>query len=348
MSSAPPVIPGLRPEPKRDHYGRYLLTDPITGHTIPFTRATTLAHTLDETSALTKWKQRMVLQGAAKDPTVLATVPQLEDALKFADGDEARDLKKAIDAICELAMQTAGAGDGAGWGTALHSVTEYHDAGRLSEIEVPVDLMADLAVYEETLTRYRILRPKEHIERIVVNTTVGTAGTYDRLLRMPDGRLVVGDLKSQQKIFDWLGIAMQLAQYAYADNLIDTVTGQLLPLPPDLDMTRGLVIHIPARSGTCTLYEVDLEQGWHAAKLAAQVKDLRGKGRRMGWQWQPTTVAAVQQLSLSPGIDRVLNAIESCTSTSELTSLWRTTQHTGTWLPQHTEAAAVRKQQLAS
>lgn len=335
--TAPPTIPGLRPEPDRDGWGRYLLPHPETGQRQAFTRATTLAHTLDNTEPLTKWKRRMVLQGAAADPTLLTHVAGLADALTHADGVDARDLKQALDEICDQAAHVAGADDGSGWGTALHTVTEYHDAGRLAEIEVPVDLIADIAAYEKTLTEARISRPAEHIERIVVNTQVGTAGTYDRLVRLPDGRLVVGDLKSQQKIWDWLAIAIQLAQYANADAIYNDDTGNWEPVPDDLDMTRGLIIHLPARSGACQLYEVDLVRGWEAAQVAHRIRALRSDARNWGWKWTPP-----QQGELA--IDGLLSAIQLAPNPDTLIRLWR--NHHTTWTPEHTAAAAHRKQQL--
>lgn len=331
----PPVLEGLRPEPPRDGYGRYLLPDPRTGELRAWTRATTLAHTLDDTTFLTKWKRRMVLQGCAADPSILDVVPSLVVALNHASGAEAKDLKKALDDVCDTAAALAGAGDGAGWGTALHTLTEYHDAGHLHRIEVPIDLAPDLACYQRTLTDAGIRTPIDHIERIVVNTTVDTAGTYDRLLRLPDGRLVVGDLKSQQNIFDWLSIAIQLAQYAHADAVINPDTGQLEMLPPDLDVTVGVVIHLPARSATCTLYEVDLDAGWRAAQLAHQVRQARADGRRLGTRWQPGEV------------DKLLAAIRVADTTDQLTTLWRIGKPAGTWTDTHTQAAAARKAQLA-
>lgn len=346
----PPVIPPLRPEPDRDGYGRYLLAHPGTGRVRPWTRATTLAHTLDDTSALTRWKRRMVLQGAAADPTLLEGVPALVEALTYADGSEARELKSALDGVCDAASHAAGADDGAGWGTALHAVTEYLDAGRLADIEVPVELLADVAEYARALAEAGIERPVEHIERIVVNTAVDTAGTYDRLLRMPDGRLVVGDLKTQQSIYDWLAIAVQLAQYAHADAVYAT-NGTFDALPDDLDITVGIVIHLPARSGNCKLYEVDLDAGWRAAQMSADVRQTRGQARSYGRPWTPAPASyhgrpqAVDSPATSDAA--LLAAIALAPDTTTLTRLWRTTHAQGRWSAAHTEAAAHRKSQLA-
>jgi hypothetical protein len=339
--SRPPVIPGLRPEPARDGYGRYLLAHPGTGQLRPWTRATTLAHTLDDTSALTRWKRRMVLQGAAADPTLLDGIPALAASLDYADGAEARDIKKALDEVCDAACDAAGANDGAGWGTALHAVTEWLDAGRLNEIDVPADLLADVAAYITCLTDAGITCPTEHIERIVVNTAVDTAGTYDRLLRLPDGRLVVGDLKTQQRIFDWLAIAVQLAQYAHADAVY-TVDGTFAELPDDLDITTGIVIHLPARSGKCRLYEVDLDAGWRAAQMSADVRTTRGQSRAYGKPWSPI------QRPRTDGLDGLMAAIGIAPNLETLTRLWEQAGPAGRWTDAHTDAAIHRKRQLAA
>lgn len=356
----PPVIPTLRPEPQRDGYGRYLLQHPGSGQLRPWTRATTLAHTLDDTSALTKWKRRMVLQGVVADPTLLDGVNALVDSLAYADGRDAADLKKAIDAVCDAASHAAGADDGSGWGTALHAVTEWLDAGRLNEIEVPADLLADVAAYVACLTAADITCPVDHIERIVVNTQVDTAGTYDRLLRLPDGRLVVGDLKTQQRIFDWLAISVQLAQYAHADAVY-TTDGTPIELPDDLDITTGIVIHLPARSGQCRLYEVDLDAGWRAAQMSADVRMTRGHARGYGKPWVPinhprTVVNAApatkpndnpQVAEVPTGNDGLMAAITLAPDTDTLTRLWNQAGPAGRWTDAHTDAAIHRKRQLA-
>ncbi len=343
LTTRPPVIAGLRPEPNRDRYGRYLLPDPRTGDTRPWTRATTVAHTLDNTEPLTAWKRRKVLEGAAADPGLLTHVPALADQLLHADGQQARELKQALDEICDQAANHAGANDGSGWGTALHTVTEYHDAGRITDIDIPIDLLADLAAYEHCLTENRIGRPVEYIERILVNTTVDSAGTTDRILRLPDGRLVIGDLKSQQKIYDWLAIAMQLAQYAHSDCLINPDTGQPEDMPADLDLNMGIVIHLPARSGQCQLYEVDLRPGWEAAKLAHRIRQIRSDARTWGHPYSPPAPPEHTQMEL---VDTLLTAIRLAPDGDTLTRLWA--GHKTTWTDGHTEAAKHRKAQLNS
>jgi hypothetical protein len=131
-----PHITSMRPEPARDNYGRYVLPDPATGTDRSWTRATTVAHTLDDTHHLTQWKRRMVLQGLAAETALLAGVNELAEELAAAGDDwrKAKPIKQQMDMLCDAAAEVAGAGDGANWGTLLHTITEYADAGRLNEI----------------------------------------------------------------------------------------------------------------------------------------------------------------------------------------------------------------------
>lgn len=342
-----PTIASMRPEPARDTYGRYVLPDPATGAERSWTRATTIAHTLDDTHHLTQWKRRMVLQGLAAEPDLLAGVPELTAALTEAGDDwrAAKQIKQQLDLLCDAAAETAGAGDGALWGTLLHTITEYADADRLDEIadQIPDELKDDLAAYLRTMADTRIGTPPEYIERILVNTRVDSAGTTDRILDMPQpcprcgGTLKIGDLKTQKDIFDYLSICIQLAEYAYADALVDPATGQLVPMPDQLCRCTGIVMHLPVGKATCTLHELDLIDGWEAAQAAHTVRQFRSRGKAMG---RPYTRPAP-----ATG-DRVLTLINSANHPDALTALWRDLTSRGEWTDRHTEAARARKAEL--
>ena len=360
------AIESMRPEPKRDQYGRYLLPD-LGGATRPWTRATTLAHTLDDPFALTQWKRRMVLQGAARRPELLALVPTLErEIAEAAHWREAKAAKAQLDELADDAARAAGAEDGSKLGTLLHTITEYDDADRLGEIvdQVPEELVDDLLAYRSTMDSAGIGRPVEYIERIVINPEVGTAGTFDRLLRLADGRLVVGDLKTQKSVeFGWLAICIQLAEYVRAGAMWDAETGKLVPLPADLDLTRGIVMHLPVGQATCTLYELDLEAGWEAAKLAYQVREFRNQSKAMGWPLataraplagQVLTSAMVRDepVRMKPATAETALAqarylIANAKHPDALTALWRDLSTVGLWTAELTQLAAQRKRELA-
>jgi hypothetical protein len=345
-----PFIASMRPEPARDQYGRYLLPDPGNGVVRAWTRATTIAHTLDDEYHLTQWKRRMVLQGAARHPQVLETVPDLER--KLADAEDWREAKLAkaeLDALCDKAARAAGAEDGSRLGTLLHTITEYADADRLGEIEhlVPDDLLRDLRAYRAAMNGAGLGRPPEFIERIVVNSQVDGAGTLDRILRMPHPcdacghRLRIGDLKTQKTVdFGFLSITIQLAEYAQADAMLDDATGALVPMPADLCRCSGIVMHLPVGKASCTLYELDLIAGWEAAQAAYAVRAFRSRSKAMGRPY-------VERRPSQPGADRLTYLIRNAPHPDALVALWRDTDP-ARWTDAHTQAAAARKAQLAN
>lgn len=350
-----PVIPSMRPEPARDAYGRYLLPNvDQQSRRRAYTRATTVAHTLSDEFLLTQWKRRMVAQGLGKSNELAARAYELGRQLDEAGDDwrTAKPIKKELDELCDQAAEVAGADRGSSLGTVLHTITEYYDAGRLHEISdlIPDDLRADLAAYADAMDAAGIERPAEFIERICVNSTVGSAGTWDRLLRLPDGRLVIGDLKTQKTVdFGWLEIAIQLAEYAYADALFDPDgrdgAGELVRMPDGLDRRTAIVMHLPVGTAKCQLWEIDIVKGWRYAKLAAEVRLARQDSKSLGEPYglvPPSRTAA--QPPDSSG-DPLLYLIRTASHPDALAGLWRNAEP-GTWTDDHTIAAKVRKAEL--
>jgi hypothetical protein len=337
---SPPVVASMRPEPARDDYGRYLLPDPTSGVERGFTRATTVAHTLSDDFKINQWRRRMVAQGLTVRPALLERVEAAAARLAEADGWRAeKPIKDELDQLCDLAASAAGADDGSAWGTALHTLTEWLDAGRIDEVGVPDDLALDLAAYARTMHTEGIERPIEWIERITVNVAIDAAGTFDRILRLPDGRLVIGDLKTQKTVdFGWMEIATQLAEYAYAEYLYDEDERRLVPMVP-VDREVGVVMHLPVGSARCTLFEVDLVEGWRCAQLAAEVRRTRARTKAMG---RPYTRR--QHEAAHGGGDQLMYLITHAQHPAALTALWRDAQ--ARWTPAHTTAAKRRKAEL--
>jgi hypothetical protein len=103
---------------------------------VPYTRATTIANSLDDASALVAWKMRMAAVGLTSRPDLLAAIT------------EAGEDKGLINAYIEEAMDTAGASKAANIGTAIHALTERLDLGQ--ELgEVPEQWMPDIKAYAE-------------------------------------------------------------------------------------------------------------------------------------------------------------------------------------------------------
>lgn len=252
----------------RDRWGRPLIIPPSGGDPIPYVRASTLAKVLDDTSNLMTWKQRMTAVGIAQSPHLIDRVVSLVN--KYAD--PVTDARKDLNGIVKDAGMAAGQGTAADVGTALHEMTEVLDSGQ------------ELRVANERWTPHldAYLAATAHLEMLeqetfVVNDELKSAGTFDRLVRLPDGRVIVADLKTGKSDPDFpLSVATQIATYAHGSRY-NPETGERSALHADLDTSVGLLIHLPSKLSppTCTLYDLDLVAGWKAAQVAVMVRNVR-------------------------------------------------------------------------
>lgn len=308
---------------QRDRWGRPLLPmpDDVTGKRVPWTRATTWAKSVDDMTALTKWQLRMVAKGVATRPDLYA----LAAATPLTD-------KQTFDKLAESAKEAAAASAGANLGTAVHSFAEQVDRGETPTVPAPWD--ADIAVYRATLAAAGITVLPEYIERTVVVPDLTVAGTLDRVLRLPDGRLVIGDLKTGQELsYSWSSIAIQLACYSRGVAMWDLRTETYGPAP-QVDQDRAVVVHLPSGKARCELHEVDIASGWQAAQLCGDVRRWRTRKDLA----RPLPVDA-------PPVDQVLAAIGAAATVDDLNQVW--IAHHTRWTPTHTTAAAARKTELA-
>ena len=240
----------------RDRWERPLITPANGGKPIAYTRVSTLAKTLDDKTALTKWKQRQVVIGIGARPD-LAAVAQ---AIK---GDD-----RKLDELVKTAMTAAESERAANIGTALHALSEQVDQD--ADLDTfPMEFRADLAAYKQALTGIQMVAS----EMFVVTDELQAAGTFDRLVRLPDGRVVVADLKTGRHEPNYPhSAATQMAIYSRG-HLYDPERGRVGHLPAlGINQDHGLLIHLPAGKATCDLYLLDLNVGWALAQTAVAVK----------------------------------------------------------------------------
>jgi hypothetical protein len=250
-------IETVRQEAKRDRFGRYLITPPDGGKRQAYTRATTIAETLDDRYNLEAWKVRMTALGIVSRPDLYAAIASTPT-----------DDKGALNRLCDQAREAAAGSAGANLGTALHRFTERINRGE--QLTVPPPWDADIAAYLETLTVHELDIDARFLERIVVLHEYKIAGTFDLLL---NGH--IADLKTGQTLdYSWPAIAMQLAIYAHADNLYNPDDDTQEPMPP-VNQETAYVIHLPAGKAECSIHEVDLVAGWEAVQRALWVRDWR-------------------------------------------------------------------------
>lgn len=255
-------------EPKRDRWGRYLLPDPLTGEERPWTRATTISGLLDDKWNLEQWGNRMVVLGLLKRPDLIVRAKAVRDPFGYSG-------KRTLNGIVKDAKSAAGSESRANIGTAIHAFTEAVDRGEVVDVPAPYD--RDVEVYSETMDRLGIEVVPGWIERIVVNTALGIAGTLDRMVQVPGWDLpCIADVKTGATVhFSEMQHAIQQAIYAYSSHVWDPDAEMLEEMPVQVDRKRALIVHLPAGEAKCDVHVLDIESGWHWANVALQVHASR-------------------------------------------------------------------------
>lgn len=253
-------------QPERDQWGRPKIVAPD-GTTMGYTRASTLAKTLDSEGALGKWGERMVGAGLAIRPDLLALI----QSHMSPNGDIPQENKQLIQGWVGEAKDAAKAAKGANLGTALHKFTETIDKGE-QLANVPEFLAPDIEAYRRIMDGIEIVA----VEQFVVIDQYRVAGTFDRILRY-NGDLVIGDLKTTQDIrYSHNANSVQLAGYSRGTPYRDGVRGVPL-VDQGVRQDYGVVIWLPSGGGFAELYTVDLTAGWEAFELSVAVRKWRDR-----------------------------------------------------------------------
>lgn len=235
-----------------------------------YSRTTTWIDILDDRTLLGKWKARMVLKGVTIEPSILADFASLEDPF----GED----REAGDRLAERARTVADEDFKADIGTGLHSIVERIIKGQGVGF-VPDEYADDIAAFLEAVERSGI----EFLgsEVFGVNDTWKIAGTLDFLVRMPDGEVVVGDLKTGRMDYSRGKVLRQIAAYS-GYRRYDPATCKRTDLIPghSLSQERGLLVEVPAGKAVCRLVQVDVAQGHRDLALCEEVREYRRRVNR--------------------------------------------------------------------
>ena len=254
-------------EVRRDRWGRYQVLPPGAEKLVGYTRATTIAKILDDSSSLMAWNSRMTAIGLGLRPdlvALVATTPQ--------------DDKKTLDSLVKRASEAGGATVRRDLGTAVHGLLER----RLKDpsFVAPDPYQADIEAVLSALADAGLSFVDGMTERIVVNDEIEVAGTFDLLLT--DGEdIFVSDLKTGSSVkYGGLGFAIQLSIYANASNLYTQGAAKdgsedVRDPMPNVSKSAGIVIHCQPGSGLAELHWLDLEAGTEALHTALEVRRLR-------------------------------------------------------------------------
>lgn len=278
-----------------DQWDRYVLPHPVTGAMQGWTRASTVAKTLDDTYNLNLWKQRNVAHGLARRQDLISLVASFDQP----HGNN----KAAMNDICQRASEAAGGTARRDLGTALHAFTRNHDANTpafLPEVHRP-----DIAAYAALLRRYGFIANVSLAERVVCVPEWGIAGRLDRALRCPDGRYRIADVKTGDGADEWGDLEFVIQQGIYRRGLMygtyDPLTRTWEPFahPELLDPNVAIIIHLPVgEPHRADAYAIDISAADELVDHALTVRaDRKRKNLRVPWSTYAAFLATRQEIT---------------------------------------------------
>lgn len=257
------TVAHINTEPARDRWGRYLIAPPDGGKAVPYTRATTVAKTIEDQHSLIAWKARVTAKGLGLRPELLKLIAVTED-------------RQQLDELVEQAAQAGGATERRDEGIALHRALELAFHGQPYPDIFRPDVQAVLAELEA----HRLTPMPGMMERIAIHDDLKIAGTFDLILEAADGGAWIADIKTGKTLeYSGIAFATQLAIYAGAPHLYrgDGTREKM----PKVSQTKAIVIHAQPNSAECALHLVDIAAGAELLGLALAVRKARSSSRNL-------------------------------------------------------------------
>lgn len=329
-----PLPPEMRMfRPSYDNYGRYSLPDPENlGNTKGFTRVTTGAKTLEDTSGLEKWKLRSVIRGIKTNPHLLENIDLY---------GEPWDVQKDLLRVAEEAHVAAGGAQASEFGTALHAWLEALELGTVTWDEVPDQFKPHAEAYGGALVQWGITAALDKdgrplVERIVYNPRTQWVGTFDRIYKLADGSQCIGDVKTAKEssiVYSYLAISIQLGDYADAPVMLSLDGTEWEPMP-QVRTDFAIVAHVPsdANPPKANMISIDLDCGRTAMDAAVAVRNMRSMAKKA-----IPNVHPIPRPGAAPG-DPLLSLkalVQTCTSASQLAETYEA--YKDHWTPELTE-----------
>ena len=244
-----------------------------------YTRASNVAKSLEDTELLNLWQQRQMLIGLGLSTALVAELDQLLDNHRDEHPDDtniAKSLRLPLNRLSEEAQERAGSGRAAEFGTAVHAWCEWYDHGMCHMQAVPEAFRPWVIGHRRALARAGLHPDKCFTERIVLNSEYGIAGTLDRLVWCPDGKLRLGDIKTSRGMeYSWMYFAIQMAIYSTADHMLSEDGTHWEPMPT-IEQDVALISHLPReRPEESRIQPISLAYGRKALAVAMAARELR-------------------------------------------------------------------------
>ncbi len=255
---------------------------------------TNLAGSISDTRALGIWEIQQVLIGMGLRPALAeeasAIVGQIIASsekpleINWAKPRTIPGLPEALADLAERAKQASGANAARDAGIERHDVWEQRGKSQVfSSNPAQERINAEIRMLEGLLDAAGFEVVPELCERTVRNVEVQAGGRFDNvLMHRATGRLLIADLKTKrEKFWGWQEIDAQLAGYAYAEWMLAEDDPYVYEPGPreHVDLTEGVVLHMPSDGSEPRLRRADLVSGWEDMQLARRVCTKRSYGR---------------------------------------------------------------------
>lgn len=301
----------------RDQWGRYRLPE-ADGTETGWTRATTFAATLAEAYGLRIWEQRQVAWGFGRRPDLvqlLSTIAGPED-------------KKALGEIVDEAHIAAGTKAKANRGTAIHNACAAAQRGAWDAVPEWVKPFA--AKYLRELERNGIATTPngEWTERTCIVPEYHVAGTFDDIVRCPDGKFRILDRKTGNLDYSDIEFAIQMALYAHASAMRNYDTNSYEPMPA-VERDYAIIARIDPETGDTKLWRVNIVLGWAWCRTAAEVLDIR-KTKNVLTPYvadEAQVIVPVPSSQPFPGAPAALPGPDGLTEEQRYFSFWNDVRH---------------------
>jgi hypothetical protein len=252
------------------------------GSRLAYTRASSLGDFLTDNAFLEAWHMRnlAVALGRRRDLADMCAVEPYTTGFAEPDKPTKAASAKRLDWYIERALDAVKISERADRGTVVHAVTEKDYEGY-----IPITVITEYASFCEWIAINNVERIES--EMFVVNDELRVAGTFDHLFWHPEFGLIIGDTKNGRNANN-LGFSCQFANYSRSE-WYDINTGERKPLAQYVAETYGdrgevnqdfaLLLSVKAAMdggiGEVKVSEVDIDWGYEACRLAAQVRDFR-------------------------------------------------------------------------
>lgn len=309
---------------------------------VVYSRASGLADFLEEFSFLWKWKMRGLAKGLSDRMDLVRLVAAETYTCGFADDEQANKAAgRNIDQVIERAMDHAGVDMKADYGTAIHLRTEPGNEGTDPDEKQRVDQASCWDLWRELGVVHL------GTEIFTACDETRSAGTFDHLSYVPGLGIVVTDKKTSSKAKQ--NYDVQLGGYSRSD-VYDPQTDLRMTLEEYIEsqgwdprlLNRSVGIIWWVKDGRTQARELDLDNGYEWAKVAARIRDER----------RPQASRVAKDVTKALGVTvaeqraSLLRSLSNSNTLEELLYIWNNRAAQAIWTDDHTIAAKARKEAL--